>query len=115
MLVRAAAIAGLLMIAIGQQAAAHDAAEWIEKNIGAPEGKSYLAPSGTHCCGKHDCEVVPAGTVLEINGRLYVPKTNQWFDYKQQGVYISIDGDWWMCRDILTGNARCLFRPQGGV
>lgn len=81
---------------------AHGEAAWIQK------GKEH-----GWCCGEHDCERAPAGSV-QMNGSIYIiPSTNQSFanlGRPEDRVFPSIDMDYWWCK-YPDGRIRCLFVP----
>lgn len=102
----AAAVAGVILYARG--ALAHGEAAWIQHEPG------YIAASGSHCCGEHDCRRMPA----DMRARLK-PITRGWsldgrqFAYGTRGMYASVDADWWVC--IWGGEVKCIFEPQMGM
>jgi hypothetical protein len=50
------ALAALTIAGLAARAHAHDAYDWIRKG-------GYVGVDGTRCCGKDDCEQVPAARI----------------------------------------------------
>jgi len=96
----------------GQRPAhAHGDAAWI---MAEPR---YVDRDGVHCCGPSDCRrehatkfrETPAGVeiVTGAGDVVLMPR-----HLVGQGLYPSIDDDWWVC--IRGGVVRCVFKPTTG-
>jgi len=94
-----------LAMAAGTDAAAQDGYDWIRQ-------RGHVGVDGTRCCGKDDCERIPAANV-EIapegfvlrNARIGVP-------YRQARP--SEDGHYWLCRSDAR-KMRCFFAPPSSM
>lgn len=93
------------------QAEAHGDAAWI---MAEPR---YVDRDGVHCCGPSDCRrehaakfrETPAGIeiVTGAGDIVLMPR-----HLVGQGLYPSIDDDWWVC--VRGGVVRCVFKPSTG-
>ena len=96
---------------ISQKARAHGDAHWIGSN------PRYVTESGGHCCGITDCHRAQAALFREAPEGIYVT-TGAGVEVLMprrlvgQGLYPSIDGDWWMC--VQGGVIKCVFKPATG-
>lgn len=92
-------------------ALAHGDAAWIMAN------PRYVDRDGVHCCGPSDCRrehaakfrETPAGIeiVTGAGDVVLMPR-----HLVGQGLYPSIDDDWWVC--VWGGVVRCVFKPTTG-
>jgi len=90
---------------------AHGDAAWIMAN------PRYVDRDGVHCCGPADCRrehaakfrETPAGVeiVTGAGDVVLMPR-----HLVGQGLYPSIDQDWWVC--VRGGVVRCVFKPTTG-
>jgi hypothetical protein len=83
------------------QAQAHDS--WI--NWGG-----YKSPSGEHCCGDNDCQVLEPSQV-KITQRGYALINGELVPFSE--AQPSEDGNYWRCKRY-NGSRRCFFAPQPG-
>lgn len=106
------AVVLLVMAALSAGAAmAHGDASWI---MAEPR---YVDRDGVHCCGPSDCRrehaakfrETPAGVeiVTGAGDVVLMPRA-----LVGQGLYPSIDDDWWVC--VRGGVVRCVFKPTTG-
>lgn len=112
---RPAAIFAVVLFALAAMSAgvalAHGDAAWIMAN------PRYVDRDGVHCCGPSDCRrehatkfrETPAGIeiVTGAGDVILMPRA-----LVGQGLYPSIDEDWWVC--IRGGVVRCIFKPSTG-
>lgn len=112
---RPAAIFAVVLFVLAFMAAgtalAHGDAAWIMAN------PRYVDRDGVHCCGPADCRrehatkfrETPAGIeiVTGAGDTVLMPRA-----LVGQGLYPSIDDDWWVC--IRGGVVRCIFKPSTG-
>lgn len=110
---RVLVLAALTILAAWQctTAMAHGDAAWIMAN------PRYVDRDGVHCCGPSDCRrehatkfrETPAGIeiVTGAGDVVLMPRA-----LVGQGLYPSIDQDWWVC--IRGGVVRCVFKPTTG-
>ena len=99
----------LAAMAAGAAALAHGDAAWI---MAEPR---YVDRDRVHCCGPADCRrehatkfrETPAGIeiVTGAGDVVLMPRS-----LVGQGLYTSIDDDWWVC--IRGGVVRCVFKPS---
>lgn len=97
--------------ALLRSADAHGDAAWIMAN------PRYVDRDGVHCCGPSDCRrehatkfrETPAGIeiVTGAGDVVLMPR-----HLVGQGLYPSIDDDWWVC--VRGGVVRCVFKPTTG-
>ena len=108
----AAAVLLLLATVAAGAAFAHGDAGWIASNA------RYVDRDNVHCCGVADCRREHASKFREAPEGVYVA-TGAGVEILMprslvgQGLYPSIDGDWWMC--IRGGVVRCVFKPASGM
>jgi hypothetical protein len=81
----------------------HGDYDWIRRG-------GYKGVDGTSCCGKDDCDQVPASRV---------ERTPQGYTLRDFGLFVpfrqsqtSEDGKFWICRDAKA--MRCFFAPPPG-
>jgi len=112
---RPAALCALVLFVLAAMSAgaalAHGDAAWIMAN------PRYVDRDGVHCCGPSDCRrehatkfrETPAGIeiVTGAGDVVLMPR-----HLVGQGLYPSIDDDWWVC--IRGGVVRCVFKPSTG-
>lgn len=112
---RPAALCALVLFALAalsvSAALAHGDASWIMAN------PRYVDRDGVHCCGPSDCRrehatkfrESPAGIeiVTGAGDVVLMPRA-----LVGQGLYPSIDDDWWVC--VRGGVVRCVFKPSTG-
>ena len=101
----------LLAFMAAGAAIAHGDAAWIMAD------PRYVDRDGVHCCGPSDCRreqamkfrETPAGIeiVTGAGDVVLMPR-----HLVGQGLYPSIDDDWWIC--IRGGVVRCAFKPSTG-
>jgi hypothetical protein len=85
--------------------AAHGDAWWIARYPG------YVDRLGRHCCGPSDCEPAPPGlSIRELGDGVVID--GHLLRYGEPGVYWSRDERWWVCVDLVSRKAKCVFRPQ---
>ena len=99
----------LAAMAAGAAALAHGDAAWI---MAEPR---YVDRAGVHCCGPADCRREHAAKFRETQAGIEIvtgagdvvlmPRA-----LVGQGLYPSIDDDWWVC--IRAGVVRCVFKPS---
>lgn len=82
---------------------AHDEAAWIER-----EPRYRMRHSSSHCCDPSHCRRIPASFVLRV-AEGWRAGTGEVFLDERQGLYQSIDQDWWACGSAET--TWCLFVP----
>lgn len=99
-----AALAGLLLSALAGPARTHDQHDWIRKG-------GYKGVDGSSCCGKDDCDQLPASRV---------ERTPEGYRLRDFGLFVpnrqtqtSEDGKFWLCRDAKL--MRCFFAPPPGT
>ncbi len=121
MLMRPARLLGLVLaILLPGLALAHGDAAWIQH-----EPRYLMRGDNRHCCDVSHCHrgPPPGGVAIRDEG-IEVLGSGQVFAWGQQGLYASIDDEWWWCgMDGYPGDARdaagivnvwCLFqRPPG--
>lgn len=98
-----AACAGLMLAGAPGAPRAHGDYDWIRKG-------GYIGVDGTNCCGKDDCDEVPAARV---------ERTLEGYTLRDFGLFVpfrqaqtSEDGKFWLCRDAKA--MRCFFAPPPG-
>ncbi len=92
----------LLLVFLPAMALAHGDAAWIQHN------PAYLMRiANTHCCDESHCHRVPADFVRRTAEGWIVRSTGQVFLDGRQGLYQSVDDDWWACG--ADDNVWCLF------
>ena len=101
----------VLALTAASAALAHGDAAWIMAN------PRYVDRDGVHCCGPSDCrrehatkfrETPPGIEIVTGAGDVVLmPRA-----LVGQGLYPSIDDDWWVC--IRGGVVRCVFKPSTG-
>jgi hypothetical protein len=81
----------------------HGDYDWIRKG-------GYMGVDGTRCCGKDDCDQIPASRV---------ERTPEGYTLRDYGLFVpfrqtqtSEDGKFWICRDAKA--MRCFFAPRPG-
>ena len=104
-------VTGAVASTLPPRAEAHGDAAWI---MAEPR---YVDRDGVHCCGPSDCRreqavkfrETPAGIeiVTGAGDVVLMPR-----HLVGQGLYPSIDDDWWVC--IRGGVVRCVFKPSTG-
>jgi len=101
----------LLAVTAAGAAIAHGDAAWI---MAEPR---YVDRDGVHCCGPSDCRrehaakfrETPAGIEIVTGaGDVFLMPRH----LVGQGLYPSIDDDWWVC--VRGGVVRCVFKPTSG-
>lgn len=101
-MIRALAFLGAMASAVS--ALAHGDASWIQAN---PNYKMRTSPA--HCCDVSHCRRIQASSVTRVaNG--WRTSTGQTFVDDRQGLYQSIDADWWACGH--STETWCLFVPE---
>jgi hypothetical protein len=89
----------------------HDDAEWImRERLHDPQTNAW-------CCGEHDCERQPGGSVTEVDGGFLVVATGEVIAYARV-IWKSPTGEWWRCRFTggeRAGQTRCLIGPPRGT
>ena len=69
----------------------------------------YKSPiDGSHCCGDHDCQAIPAEQV-QITSKGYALMNGELVPYSE--TQESEDGQYWRCKRY-DGSRRCFFAPQ---
>jgi hypothetical protein len=96
-----AAVFALLGAAAPAQA--HGDYDWIRKG-------GFKGVDGTSCCGKDDCDQIPASRV-ERSPEGYTLRDFGLF-VPQRQAQTSEDGRFWLCRDKKA--MRCFFAPPPG-
>ncbi|HEY7608536.1 MAG TPA: hypothetical protein VIF14_04825 [Alphaproteobacteria bacterium] len=98
-----AALALFAFAGLDAPARAHDEYDWIRKG-------GYMGVDGTRCCGKDDCDQIPAARV---------ERTGEGYALRDYGLFVpfrqtqtSEDGKFWICRDAKA--MRCFFAPPPG-
>ena len=98
-----AALAALTIAGLAAEARAHDEYDWIRKG-------GYMGVDGTRCCGKDDCDQIPASRV---------ERTPEGYTLRDYGLFVpfrqtqtSEDGKFWICRDAKA--MRCFCAPPPG-
>lgn len=98
-----AILAGLALLGVADAAWAHGDYDWIRRG-------DYKGVDGTSCCGKDDCDQIPAARV---------ERTPQGYRLRDYGLVVpfrqtqtSEDGKYWICRDEKL--MRCFFAPPPG-
>ena len=66
--------------------------------------------TGEHCCGEHDCAVVPASDVEVEPGGWRILSTGERIPDRE--TLRSKDGRFWRCHQP-NGTRRCFFAPPG--
>jgi hypothetical protein len=111
----------LLLAGVIACASAHAHDHWINN-------QNLVSPiDGSHCCGEHDCVVVPPEFVREVAGgdfALHGPVTYgsgegaviQVLDevVPAREVQASRDGQYWRCKRA-DGKRRCFFAPPPSI
>jgi hypothetical protein len=101
MTLRAALPAILFALALSTQpASSHDF--WINHG-------NYKSPKGEHCCGNHDCFLVPAGDMKPTAAGWLIESLGETIPYSE--AQTSEDGEFWRCKRY-DGSRRCFFAPQ---
>jgi hypothetical protein len=81
---------------------AHGHDIWIDRG-------NFKSPiDGSHCCGPHDCVVVPAEQVSQLGQGYYLRTFNEVVPFLE--VQVSRDGNYWRCKKG-DGSRRCFFAP----
>ena len=86
-------------------AAAHDDYDWIRKG-------GYRGVDGTSCCGRDDCDQIPASRVESTPLGYRLPDFGMTIPYRQATP--SLDGKFWLCRSDRA-TMRCFFAPPPGT
>lgn len=112
-----AAAVWLILMAFGiAPVRAHGDAAWIAEN------PRYVDANGAHCCGVADCRreqamffrESPEGTwVTSIDAFGGAHETLMPIKLVRNGLYGSLDGDWWIC--VRDGTIKCVFKPTSGT
>lgn len=96
-------VAGLALLGATVAAQAHGDYDWIRRG-------GYKGVDGTSCCGRDDCDQIPASRV---------ERTPHGYDLRDFGLFVpfrqtqtSEDGKFWICRDEKA--MRCFFAPPPG-
>ncbi|MGE0733125.1 MAG: hypothetical protein AB7G15_10980 [Alphaproteobacteria bacterium] len=84
---------------------AHDGYDWIRQ-------RGYVGVDGTRCCGKDDCERIPAAAIEITPEGFFLRDARISVPYRQARP--SEDGHYWLCRsDART--MRCFFAPPSSM
>jgi hypothetical protein len=101
--IRRIVLAGLLLTGLAAPARAHADFDWIRRG-------GYKGVDGTSCCGKDDCNQIPAARV---------ERTPQGYHLRDFGLFVPLrqaqaseDGKYWICLDQKL--MRCFFAPPPG-
>jgi hypothetical protein len=88
----------------GGPARAHDDHDWMRVD-------NFRNPiTGEHCCGEHDCFVVPASDVEMTGDGWQILSTGERIPERE--TLRSKDGKFWRCH-MPNGKRRCFFAPPG--
>ncbi len=96
--------AGLSIAGAAGTARAHGDHDWIRVD-------NFRNPiTGEHCCGEHDCFVVPAADVEMTRDGWHILSKDEHIPERE--TLRSKDGKFWRCH-MPNGKRRCFFAPPG--
>jgi hypothetical protein len=70
---------------------------------------NYTSPKGEHCCGDHDCFLVPASEMRATAAGWLIETLGEVVPYSE--AQMSKDGEFWRCKRY-DGSRRCFFAPE---
>jgi hypothetical protein len=94
-------LASVALIALALPVLAHGGAAWIQNN-----------PMTAYCCGVEDCDALAEGEVRITLGGYYMVSREETVPFHEAKA--SINGQYWLCRNLGTNARRCFFAPAVG-